>query len=242
MKLIPLKSRLIKPKDELLNALENALKKAKERLENGDILVVVSKVVSVSEGRIVATNSAREENRVARDEADVWLGGQPYPLAVKNGILIPWSGVDSSNSEAGKLILWPRDGWFSAKNLRKKIRKKWKLRNFGVLISDSTCRPLRWGVSGIALAWAGFAGVVDERGKKDLFGRKLKITQKAIADDFAAAAGVLTGEAAERIPFVLIRGAKVKFGATRRPRQFQPADDLFAPIYDSKFRRLKLKK
>jgi F420-0:gamma-glutamyl ligase len=110
-----------------------------------------------------------------------------------------------------------------------------------VIITDSTCRPLRWGVTNIALSWAGFAGIVDERGKKDLYGNPLKVTQRATADALAAAAGVLTGEAAESTPFVLIRHAPVVFTKkTTQPKKFQPHDDLFAPIYTKKLRRLKI--
>lgn len=241
MELLPLKSRLIKPKDDLFSVLEKTLKRAGKKLHNGDILVIASKVISVSEHRIVECTSVLMEAKIAKQEADIWLGGKPYPFAIKNGVLIPRSGIDSSNSEKNTLILWSKDFWKSAELLRKKIMQQWKLKKFGIVISDSTCRPLRWGVSGIALAWSGFEGVEDYRGKKDLFGKKLKVTRKAVADSLAAAAGMLMGEASEKIPFVLVRDSGATFTAkTKKPKHIQPKEDLFYPIYNEKIQRVKI--
>lgn len=237
MELFPLKSRLIKPKDDLIEIIENCQQKPK----NGDILVVTSKVVSVSENRVVECHSELAEANIAKKEADIWLGGQPYQFSIKNGVLIPRSGVDASNIGKNQLVLWPRDPWKSARDLRSAICKKFKLKQLGIIITDSTCRPLRHGVSNIAIAWAGFEGISDERGKPDLFGKKLQVTKRAMADSLAAAAGVLTGEAAESIPFVLVRDAPVKFTSkTVKPRKFQPRDCLYASIYNEKFRKMRI--
>jgi F420-0:gamma-glutamyl ligase len=237
LQLFALKSRLIKPKDQLLPILKQTLKKAKKSFKNNDILVIASKVIAVSQNRI----SKLPKIKIAKKEADIWLSGKPYPFSIKNGILIPCSGVDASNSRAGELILWPEKSWEFAKELRVEICREFKLKNFGIIISDSTCRPLRWGVTGIALAWAGFFGVQDERGKKDLFGKKLQVTQRALADSLAAASGVISGEAGEKIPFVLIRNTKVKFSAqTKKPRQIQPQECLFSPIYTKKLQKIKI--
>ncbi len=241
MELIPLKSRLVKPKIPLLPVILESLKKAKVQPKNGDIIAVTSKVLAVSQNRLVVAKNASEELQIARSEADHWLGGQPYPFAIKEGVLIPRSGVDASNAEKGQLILWPRDLWSSTRTFCSELKHELKLTKLGIILTDSTCRPLRWGVSNIALAWAGFEGVDDVRGDRDLYGRKLKVTQRATADSLAAAAGVLTGEGDESIPFVLIRSAPVKFvSKTKRPRKFQPKDCLFASVYNSKLRNLKI--
>jgi coenzyme F420-0:L-glutamate ligase/coenzyme F420-1:gamma-L-glutamate ligase len=241
LEFLPLKSRLIKPKTTLLPEILASLKKAKVKPQNGDILAITSKVVSVSQNRIVPAKTATEELKIAKKEADHWLGGEPYPFSLKEGILIPRSGVDASNCEKNKLILWPRDLWGSTRELHTELKQALKLTKLGVILTDSTCRPLRWGVSNIALAWVGFNGVRDQRGAKDLYGRRLKVTQQALADSLAAAAGVLTGEAAESIPFVLIRGAPVKWtNKTIKPKAFQPRDCLFAPVYTAKLRNLKI--
>lgn len=237
LQLIPLKSRRIEPRDDIKASIDAALKKARAQLRDGDVLVITSKVVAVCEDRIVTVKHKRDEDAVARREADVWLGGKPYPFSVKDGILIPRSGIDASNAAPGTLILWPRDSWKTSADVRAYFAKKCGLKNFGVIITDSTCRPLRWGVTGIALGWAGFAGVADRRGEKDLFGTPLRVTQTAAADAIAAGAGLVMGDAAEAVPFVIARDAPVRFTArTVRPAQFQPRDDLFAPIYTKAFR------
>jgi len=241
MEILPLKSRLIKPKDNLLEIFEESLKNKKKQVKNNDIWVITSKVISLSENRIVKATLDKEKIKIIKEESDVWLGGKPYGFTIKNGILIPRAGIDESNSKQNELILWPLNSWKTAQILRKKVKKRFGIQNFGIVITDSTCRPLRHGVSNIALAWSGFEGVSDERGKLDLFGQPLEVTHRAIADSLAAAAGILTGEAAESIPFVLIRQSGVKFTErTIKPPQFQPKDCLFASIYPSKFRNLKI--
>ncbi|MDD3067201.1 MAG: coenzyme F420-0:L-glutamate ligase [Candidatus Gracilibacteria bacterium] len=241
MELIPLKTPLIKPKDNLLEIFEIALKKARKTPCDGDIWVISSKVVALMQNRIVTLSNQLTEADLSKKEADIWLGGKPYPFAVKDGILTPRAGIDASNIEAGKRILWPKNSWKVAEDLRKAVMQKLKLKQFGVEIIDSICHPLRFGVIGIALSWSGFEGVEDFRNRKDLFGNKLKVTRKAVADQLASAASLITGEAAESTPFVLVRNAPVKFTTkTVKPRKFQPKDCLFAPIYNSKFRNLKI--
>ena len=241
MEIIPLKTRLIKPKDNLLEVLEKTLQKSGKKLQNGDIWVVSSKVAALAQNRMVEVNSQLTEAKIAQNEADIWITSKPFPFAIKEGILAYNGGIDASNAEKGKLILWPKNPWKAAEDLQEAVKKKYKLKNFGVEIVDSTCHPLRLGVIGIALSWSGFEGVEDFRNHPDLFGRKLKITRKAVADQLASAASFEMGEAAECIPFVLVRNAKVKFTSkTHKPRKFQPKDCLFSPIYNSKFRNLKI--
>jgi F420-0:gamma-glutamyl ligase len=241
LELIPLKAPLIKPKDNLLEIFEKTLQKGGKKLLNGDIWVISSKVVALSQNRVVKLDKSLTEARLAQREADIWLGGKPYPFAIKDGILTPKAGIDASNTPSGSRILWPKNPWKAAEDLRKQVMQKWKIKQFGVLIMDSVCHPLRLGVIGIALGWSGFAGVEDFRNHKDLFGNRLKVTQKAVADQLASAASLFTGEAAESTPFVLVRNSPVKFTSkTVKPKKFQPKDCLFAPIYTAKFRKLKI--
>jgi len=241
LQVIPLPSRLITSGSDLLTELELSRKKARKTFSEGDLVVIASKAVAYCQRRIEQAESESTEKQVIGGEADHFLAEHPYPLTIKDSLLIPRAGVDNSNVPAGQIILWPKKSWQVATKIRREICEKYGLKNFGVVISDSTCRPLRWGVSGIALAWAGFAGVEDCRRKKDLFGNKLKVTQKAQADNLAATAGIVSGEGDESIPFVLFKNAPIKFTArTRKPKTFQPADCLFAPIYDRKFRNLKI--
>lgn len=143
-----------------------------------------------------------------RHEADYLFPGEMY-LALNQNILTPSSGIDTSNVTPGSAILWPKNSFISADSLVRQLRAQYKIKNLGVLIFDSYILPLRTGITGIALGYSGFAGVEDCRGQRDLFGRPLKVTRRDLADGLAAAATLLTGEAGQSIPFVLVRGADI---------------------------------
>ncbi len=128
-------------------------------------------------------------------------------MTLKNKMFIPNAGIDFSNAPQGKIILWPRDPFASARRLR----RAFGLKRLGVLIVDSGLRPLRRGTSGIAIGWAGFEGIEDLRGAHDLFGKKMKYSQVSVADNLAAAGELVMGSSNASIPFVIARGTKVKF-------------------------------
>ncbi len=200
-----LKSKIITPKDELLKVLKLTLQRGK--LQEGDILVIASKVVAITQGRV----SKKDFHKLVEEEADQILGGGEVTLTLKNGIFIPWAGVDRSNTQAGTAVLWPEKPFEVAEKLQKELKKTFKLKKLGVLITDSFCAPLRKGVTGVALGYAGFKGVNDLRGKKDLYGNTLKVSQQAIADMIASAAHLVMGESKEQTPFAIISGAPVIF-------------------------------
>jgi dihydrofolate synthase / folylpolyglutamate synthase len=223
------------------------LKFSKKPIKNGDILIVTSKVLSITEGRTAKIKTEAEYDRLVEKEADRIMGKGKVTLTLKNGIFIPWAGIDRSNIQKGYAVLWPKNPFKSAQTLCDALKKKYGLKNFGVIISDSHCVPLRKGVEGIAIGYAGFKGVNDLRGHKDLFGNKLKVTQQNTADMMASAANLLMGEAAERTPFAIISGAPVRF--TREPVNkseplIDPAECIFGPLYDKMHvcKRKKLKK
>ncbi|MBP9718017.1 coenzyme F420-0:L-glutamate ligase [Candidatus Gracilibacteria bacterium] len=230
MELIRLKSQLIMPKNDLFEVILKAVSRAKVAVKEGDIFVVSSKVVAVTQGRVVELDSVipsprarklklsrygkgKEDPRVVElvlREADKVMPGNML-LALKDHILIPAAGIDLSNVEKGKAILWPNKPWETARELWNALKKKYGLKKIGVVIIDSHCQPLRWGTTGIALAWAGFEGIEDVRGTKDLMGNTLHVTQKAVADNLASASQLVMGEGAEKTPFVLVRAAPVHF-------------------------------
>ena len=204
MELIPLKSRRLKPGCDLAGKVKSALKRAHLTLKPGDILAVASKAVSYAENRLA---NARDFEVLRRREASRVFGKGPMVMTLKNKMFIPNAGIDFSNAPEGKIILWPRDPFESARRLRKAL----ELRRFGILIVDSALRPLRRGTTGVAIGWAGFEGVEDLRGTRDLFGKKMKYSQVSIADNLAAAAELVMGSSDASIPFVIARGVKVKF-------------------------------
>jgi coenzyme F420-0:L-glutamate ligase/coenzyme F420-1:gamma-L-glutamate ligase len=144
------------------------------------------------------------------DEADtIFSGVQGFALAIKNDVVAPNAGIDRSNVFNGHAILYPRNPYLSAENIRKKILEKTG-KKVGIVLSDSRLMPTRIGTTGVALAVAGFNPVKDERGRKDLFGNVLRVTQRALADDLCSAAQLLMGEADEGIPIVIARGTGIK--------------------------------
>lgn len=261
MQLIPLKSPLIQAKDDLFKIILTLLKAKDIKPQEQDVFIISSKVVALSENQIVkldkvevsekaqnlpsaryvqtATKNEAAFKQLILDEADSFLDGENVYLTLKDNILIPNSGIDLSNVPKGSAILWPKDSFQSAQLLKEKLQLEFKLKECGVVIIDSHCQPMRAGVVGIALGWSGIEGVEDERGKKDLYGKELQVTQKNTADQLASAASLLMGEGGESIPFVLVQNAPIKFSNqefNQSKYAFDLKDDLFAGIYNDKIK------
>ncbi len=227
---LPLKTRTIQDSDSLVEVVCAALKKHRLVLKERDVVCVVSKVVSLCEGGLVrvdgagsaksagtrgakrygAYNDSAALTELIKAQADVVFPGEMF-LTVKDGIFTPSAGVDTSNVPAGFALGWPRDAYASARAMWAALRRVTGVKKMGVLIFDSGIMPLRNGVTGVALGYAGFRGLEDYRGKRDLFRNILRVTQRNVADGLAAAATLVTGEGAESVPFVVIRDAPVKF-------------------------------
>jgi len=198
---------------------------SKFNFKEDDILVVSSKFVSMSEGALVdlkkvkVSKKAKElalrfkmDERIAQltlQESQHIVSGIPgFLLTTNDGMIAPNAGIDKSNCPSGKVIVYPKNSFRSAKLLRRKLFEKLGIRT-GVVISDSRLMPTRIGCTGIAIGVSGFEPVEDERGKKDLFGKKLRVTFKATADCLATLGVFVMGEANESVPIVVIRGADV---------------------------------
>jgi coenzyme F420-0:L-glutamate ligase len=232
-----IKSKIITQNDDLLAILQKTLKRFPPREK--DVVVISSKVLAVTQGRVREINSKQDFADLVKNEADEIIGEGAVTLTLKNGIFIPWSGIDRSNIQKGLAVLWPEKPFESAQKICGFIKKKFKLKKLGVIISDSHCIPLRKGVIGLALGYAGFKGVRDLRGKKDIYGNILNFTQQNHADMLASAAHLVTGEADEQTPFAIIRNAPVDFTSSRSdPREMlmKKNEDLFAPLIDFKLK------
>ena len=211
----------------------------KTELNNGDVLVITSKIVALAQNRLVQSSNFGNNEKEAlenliQQEADKVYPGR-YTFTMKDGFLIPFAGIDASNVPEGTFVLWPKDSYEVCKELHQKLCDHFQIENLGVVISDSGCRPLRWGVSGFALAWYGFVGVEDIRGEKDLFGRELEISRKAVADNLATAAMVVQGEGDECTPFALVQGAPVSFAIVDdflENSHIDPDEDIFKEVMD----------
>lgn len=135
------------------------------------------------------------------DDADEILGVLPHVITtMRKGVLIANAGVDQSNVDPkqGDLVALPRDPDATAITLMKMMRQRYHV-PVGVIIADSVVHALRRGTAGCALGVAGIHAVTSELGKQDLFGREMRITTRAVADNICSAALLLMGETDERL-------------------------------------------
>jgi coenzyme F420-0:L-glutamate ligase / coenzyme F420-1:gamma-L-glutamate ligase len=219
--------KLVEPGDDLGAITVEAFAANRLAPEPGDVLVVAQKVVSKAEGRYVDLASVEPSERtialaaeVDKDPrfVEVVLGESKRVVRRRPGLLIVEhrlgfvmanAGIDHSNiptdDGVDRVLLLPRDPDGSAAGLRQRIIEAFGV-PIGVVISDSFGRAWRKGTVGIALGAAGLPAVVDLRGRPDLFGRELLVTETGFADEIAAAAGLVMGQAAEALPMVLVRG------------------------------------
>ncbi len=249
--IFPIKTDLIRIEDDLVEKIMETLNEEKIEIEDGDVLVIAETAVSLTQSRIVRLEEvlpSKKAKKLAKryemdpkvvevilNEADEVYGGVKYCLLTKkNGFLVANAGVDSSNAPLGHIILFPVNIQQTVDKIRKKIENKTG-KKIGVIIGDSRTQPLKKGVVGGALAVSGIEPVEDNRGKKDLYGRELKITFRAIADDLTSAAQLLMGESDERIPAVLIRGANIKLTDNPENDMFMsPEECLFFEVFGKK--------
>lgn len=214
--------------------------------KNNDIIVVSSKFVSMSEGSVVnfstirASKRAKELARMCHidskmaelviRESDYIVKGVPgFLLAIRGGMIAPNAGIDKSNVQKGYAILYPRDPFGDAENLRQKFLIERFIR-VGIVIADSRLMPTRIGTTGVAIACAGFEPVEDLRGRRDLFGNVLRVTFKAVADGIATMGVAVMGESDESTPAAVVRGAKVKWSDEKfswRHMAVEPEQDIY---------------
>jgi len=203
------------------------------RLKERSILVVTSKIVSLAERRTAVIKDARTKERLIRAESEVALQTEYCWMTIKDGLVMASAGIDESNAN-GKLILLPRDSYRAARVLRRVLMRKYQVKRLGVIITDSRTVPLRAGVTGVAVGYAGFRGVRDYRGKPDIFGRLLRLSRTDVADSLAAAAVLLMGEANERRPLAVIEQAPVEFCERIRRNELRISlkDDMYRPLFE----------
>jgi coenzyme F420-0:L-glutamate ligase len=202
------------------------------RLKEGSVVAITSKIVALAEGRVTDVGSAKEKARIIRAESEFAIKTKHAWLTIKDGVVLPSAGIDESNAK-GRLILLPKDSFTQAARIRRALKKHHKIERLGVIITDSRVLPLRAGVVGVALGYAGFRGVKEYRGKQDLFNRPLKITRVDVADSLATAAVFEMGEGAERQPLAVIEDVEVEFceRVNRNELKIRLAEDLFRPLF-----------
>ena len=215
----------INPGDDLLEITLDGLGRSDLALHRGDVLVYAQKIVSKAENRIVDLaditpgERARElAGKTGKDpglvevilsESTEVLRHRPGLIIVVHrlGFVVANAGVDSSNIEGGgdRVLLLPEDPDNSCALLHERLRLR-SGTDVGVVINDSVGRAWRNGTVGIALGLCGLPAIYDLKGRPDMFGRPLETSEVALADELAAAASLVQGQAAEATPIVHVRG------------------------------------
>jgi len=232
---------------DLCGEILAAVARAGLALADGDILVVAQKVVSKVEGRIASLSQvtpSERANEIAAEadkdprlvelilsEADTVMRVKRGVIVVRHrlGLVLANAGIDASNVDGTRdsVLLLPVDPDLSCKQLRAHIAEKTG-KNVGVIINDSVGRAWRLGTVGLAIGAAGVPSLWDLRGHIDLFGRALRVSEEAVADELAGAASLLQGQGNEACPVVLIRGFAAD-APTRDARSLlrPPSEDMF---------------
>ncbi|WP_406089589.1 coenzyme F420-0:L-glutamate ligase [Kitasatospora purpeofusca] len=196
--------------------------------EDGDILLVTSKVVSKAEGRLLHA----ADREAAIDAETVRLVARRGPIRIvenRNGLVMAAAGVDASNTAPGTVLLLPEDPDASARALRARLRQLTG-RRLAVVVTDTFGRPWRNGLTDVAIGAAGLAVLDDHRGRSDSHGNELFQTVTATADELAGAADLVKGKATGT-PVAVVRGlghlVTAEDGEGVRPLLRPAADDMF---------------
>jgi len=230
MQVKPIKTKIFKENEDLFSFVLEHIKKLPEK----SVLVITSKIVALSESRTVKCKNEKEKAELIKQESDFALKTKIVWMTIKDGMVLANAGIDESNAK-GKIILLPKDSFKSADILRKKLMQKFLIKHLGVLITDSRLMPLRAGVVGIALGYAGFSGLRNYIGKKDIFDRVLKMSKTDIADSLATSAVLCMGEGKEQQPLALITDVPIIFVKKVQKNELiiDPKKDIYAPFFTS---------
>ena len=226
LKLIALKDfPLIEPNDDLASIINKSINNNGIDIESGDVVVVAQKIISKCENRYVelkniqpskeATDLAKTLNRdpafiqIIQNESKKIISTDKNVIIVEHklGFININAGIDRSNilQNDDVVLLLPENPSKSAKDIQSAISANFQ-RDIALIVTDSMTRPFRSGVSNFALASANIPSLIDLKGDSDIYGNILQSTEIAIADELAAAAGLLMGQGSEKQPVVIIRG------------------------------------
>jgi coenzyme F420-0:L-glutamate ligase len=238
---LPLLADRMEEKFDIFEVFLETLEKNNTKLQDEDVLVISTKYISNSQGRMMDLKKVRtsyEGEKISEKyqlnpeiaeiiirESDKIFGGiGGFVITSSDNIMAPNAGIDKSNVKRGKVILYPTNPYLVAEQIRRKIFLK-MLIHVGVILVDSRLMPARVGTSGVAVACAGIEPVLDMRAKKDLDGNPLKVTFQAVVDNLATIANHKMGEGAESKPFAIVRNS----GAKLTDRKINPLEMAISP-------------
>jgi coenzyme F420-0:L-glutamate ligase len=228
-------------KFDVFEALLETLEKNKIKLQKNDVLVISTKYISNSQGRIVNVNNIKVSKKgletskkfqmkpeiaeiILRETDKIFGGIAGFVITSAENIMAPNGGIDKSNAKKDQIILYPKNPFLLSEQIRRKIFLKFLI-HVGVILVDSRLMPARVGTSGVAIACAGIEPVLDMRSKKDLDGNPLKVTFQAVIDNIATIANHKMGEGAESKPFAIVRES----GAQLTDRKISPSEMAISP-------------
>ena len=239
---LPLSSQRQDSEFDITETLLETLKDSSNpRLNEGDVIVISTKYVAVSQGRVINADKIKPSERglemakkfqmrpeiaeiVTRESDSIFGGIAGFVITSADDIMAPNAGIDRSNTKAGTVVLYPTEPYLVAEQIRRKIFLRLSI-HIGVILVDSRLMPARVGTTGVAVASAGMEPVSDMRAKDDLNGNPLKVTFQATADSIATIANYSMGEGAESRPFAIVRDS----GARITDRKTAPAEMAISP-------------
>lgn len=204
MRVKAIKTKKIIAGDKLFDILDQYLPK---KINDRSVIAISSKIVGICEGRVVKIESDEQRDEMAKKEAELYLprmyNQYGFMITINRGIIVASAGIDQSNGN-NYWVLWPKDPQKSANKIRDYLVKKYKVQNIGVIITDSKLTPLRWGVTGVAIAHSGFLALKNYIGTPDIFGKLMHAEKSSIMDSLATAAVLEMGEGNEQKPLSII--------------------------------------
>jgi len=234
----PIKTRIFKEGENLFSFITPYLKNIKEN----SVVIITSKIIALSEKRTAIIENIQTKEKLIKQESSLAIPTKYIWLTIKDGVVMASAGIDESNAQ-GKLILLPRNSFKTASLLRKKLQTKYKLKNLGIIITDSRTAPLKAGVLGVAVGYAGFKGINDYRGQADIFGRKFHFSRANVADSLAAAAVIAMGEGKEQQPLAIIENSPAQFcnRIKKDELKIDIKQDMYRPLFEN-LDKIKIKK
>ncbi len=229
---------LIKEGDDIAKMI---FEKASDLIENGDVIVICSTIVSKAEGRVRKLNHYKPSSKALElaskigkppefvqavlEESQELLIERPFLLVKADfGNVCVNAGIDASNIESGYIILPPLNPDESADRIRKRMEEV-SGKNIAVIITDTNGRCFRRGVIGVAIGISGLIPLKDWIGKKDLYGNPLEVTVEAVADEIAGMANLLMGEGGDGIPAVIVKGVNDLLGKGRAEELYRDEEE-----------------
>lgn len=235
---------IVKRGDDVGELIMDAAAKKHLQIDDGDVVVVAQTVISKAEGEVVDLHIVKPSKRaeelakkldkdpriievILQQSPEIVRLGHVIISRTKHGLVCANAGVDHSNVENEHVTLLPSDPDASAARIKDSIRRRLGV-EVAVIVTDTQGRPFRCGCVGVAIGVSGMKPLLDMRGRRDLYGKELKVTITCPADSLAAAAVAIMGESDEGIPVVLIKGANYDRGnGSIRELVRSPELDLF---------------